>query len=126
MAVKDMVDYQFTSNQDRNKAAENGRKGGIASGKAKREKATFKKQLLSIIDEEIDSGKHKGKTYRELITLGQIKSAIQGKNENFRTILSVLGELEDTSATETPEITINVVDNSKLEKAMYEADDEEN
>ncbi len=31
----------FTSDQSREKAAENGRKGGIASGKAKREKKTF-------------------------------------------------------------------------------------
>ena len=40
----------FTSDQSREKAAENGRKGGIASGKAKREKADRKKRMAELLD----------------------------------------------------------------------------
>lgn len=96
------------------------RQGGIASGKARQEKATFKKTLERLLDEEyIKKGKSTGKTYRELITLGQIKSAIDGKAENFKAILALMGEMEEEQ-TSTPEININIVDNSNLEKVMYE------
>lgn len=93
------------------------RKGGIASGEARRQKATFRKTLEMLLDEK---GKN-GKTYREMIMLGQIKSAIDGKAENFKTILALLGEMQESS-NETPNININVVDNSNLEKALYDED----
>lgn len=91
------------------------RKGGIASGEARREKATFKKTLEMLLDEK----NSKGKTYRELIALGQIKSAIDGKAENFKAILALMGEMEEQQA-ETPTVNINIVDNSNLESVMYE------
>ena len=95
------------------------RKGGIRSGEVRREKATFKKTLEMLLDEK----NSKGKTYRELITLGQIKSAIDGKAENFKAILSLLGEMEEKQQ-ETPSININIVNNEELEKYMYESSDE--
>ena len=91
------------------------RQGGIASGKVRQEKATFKKTLEMLLDEK----NSKGKTYRELITLGQIKSAIDGKAENFKAILALMGEMEEEQ-TSTPELKIEIVDNSNLEKVMYE------
>ena len=94
------------------------RQGGIASGKARQEKATFKKTLEMLLDEK----NSKGKTYRELITLGQIKSAIDGKAENFKAILALMGEMEEQQA-ETPTVNINIVDNSNLEKVLYENND---
>ena len=94
------------------------RQGGIASGKAKQEKATFKKTLEMLLDEK----NSKGKTYRELITLGQIKSAVDGKADNFKTILALLGEINSEETKETPSVTINVVNNEELEKAMYESE----
>ena len=92
--------------------------GGIRSGEVRREKATFKKTLEMLLDEK----NSKGKTYRELITLGQIKSAINGKAENFKAILSLLGEMEEKH--ETPEVKINIVDNTNLENALYEGEKE--
>ena len=72
-------------------AREYGKKGGIASGKARQEKATMKKALEMLLDEE---NKKSGKTYRELATLGLIQGAIKGKSENYRLILELLGELK--------------------------------
>lgn len=92
--------------------------GGIRSGEVRREKATFKKTLEMLLDEK----NSKGETYRELITLGQIKSAIDGKAENFKAILSLLGEMEEKH--ETPEVKINIVDNTNLENALYEGEKE--
>ena len=114
MAKEDIVKYQFdklTAEEQHDIAVA----GGIASGKARKEKATFKKTLEMLLDEK----NSKGKTYRELITLGQIKSAIDGKAENFKAILALMGETEEQQVG-TPQVNINIVDNSDLEKALYE------
>lgn len=59
MAKEDIVKYQFTSDQSRTKAAENGRKGGIRSGEVKRENKLIKDRILERMgaadwDEYID------------------------------------------------------------------------
>ena len=64
-------------------------KGGIASGIARREKATMKATLEMLLNETNKNGK----TYRELATLGLLKGAINGSAQNYKTILEVLGEL---------------------------------
>lgn len=93
--------------------------GGKASGEARREKATMKKTLEMLLDTK----NKKGKTYRELTTLGLIKGATEGKAENYKIILTLLGELAENELKETPQVRIEVVDHSNLEKVMYEKND---
>lgn len=99
------------------KAREIGRKGGINSGIARKEKATMKKTLEMLLDE---TNKKSGKSYKELVTLGLIKGAINGKADNYKTIMEAIGELNGSEIKVTPEININVVNNEDLEKVMYE------
>lgn len=106
----------FTSDQDREEARKNGKKGGVASGLARREKATMKKVLMDMLDEIGD--KENNLTYRQLTTLGLLKGAIQGNATNYKTILEAIGEIEVNNST--PEVLIKVVDNTELEKVMYE------
>lgn len=103
------------------RARENGRKGGIASGETRREKATMRKTLEMLLDQKNKKGTA---TYRELATFGLLKGAIDGKADNYRLILALLGELEEHD-NETPTVNINIVDNSNLESALYEANREE-
>ena len=103
-------EYKFTQ--------EDVKKGQIASAKARREKMTMKKQLEMLLDEEAKNGK----TYRELATLGLLKGAVQGKAENYKTIITLLGEILNEENKETPSVNINIVDNSNLEKTLYEED----
>lgn len=119
VAKEDLIPLNERTKEEQKKIA---RMGGIASGEARREKATFKKTLEMLLDEK----NSKGKTYRELITLGQIKSAVDGKADNFKTILALLGEINSEETKETPSVTINVVDNSNLEKVMYESKEKDN
>lgn len=67
-----------------------GRKGGIASGKIRKEKATMKATLEKMLDETY---KNTGMTYRDMATLGLIKGAVKGNAQNYKTIMEVLGEL---------------------------------
>jgi hypothetical protein len=86
------------------------RKGGIRSGEVRKEKATMRKTLEMLLNEK----NNKGKTYRELSTLGLIKGAVDGKAENYKIILELLGELEHEISA-TPELKIEIVNNENLE-----------
>lgn len=94
--------------------------GGIASGKARAERATMKKTLEAMLKQKND----KGITYQELSTLGLIKGAVDGKAENYKVMLQLLGELEEQEQIGTPQVNINIVDNSDLEKVLYEDENE--
>lgn len=99
---------------------EEAKKGGINSGIARKEKATMRKTLEMLVDEiaKIDGNDDK-LTYKQLATLGLIKGAIDGKADNYKTMLETLGELQENKSN-TPEININILDNAKLESVMYE------
>jgi hypothetical protein len=111
---------EATQFQTGKKQVEIARKGGIASGEARREKATMKKTLEMLLDTipNIKENKDK-KTFRELSTEGLMIGAVQGKAENYKLIMQVLGEMQEENTT-TPEVNINIVDQSTLEKSLYE------
>lgn len=96
--------------------------GGIASGIVRKEKATMRKTLEMMVEEiaKIDGNDDK-LTYKQLATLGLIKGAMDGKADNYKTMLEVLGEIEQNNTT--PDISINIIDNSKLEETMYKGDE---
>lgn len=101
-------------------AREYGRKGGIASGIARRQKATMRETLKMMLEDiPIDEENKNKLTNRELATLGLIKGARCGNSANYKTMLEVIGELT-SEATTTPVLKIEVSDNSKLEKVLYE------
>ena len=108
--------------QSKEEARELGRKGGIRSGEVRREKATMRKTLEMMLDEVADiEGNENKLTYKQLATIGLLKGAIKGDNANYKTILEVIGEMEEQQA-ETPTVNINIVDNSNLEGVMYDKD----
>lgn len=102
-------------------AREIGRKGGIASAKAKKERKTIVNALKDLLQEEVlgKDGKSTGKTYQDLVNLGLLKGAMKGNAQNYRVLLETLGQLQ-TQGASTPKIEINVVDNSNLEEALYD------
>ena len=100
------------------KQVEIARKGGIASGEAKRLKKTMKQAII----ETLESTNSKGVSYQDLVNLGLIKGAINGNANNYKMIVEMIGELSENKA-ETPQVNINIIDNSNLESAMYEEDE---
>lgn len=108
------------SDRTKDKQREIAKMGGIASGEARREKATMKKTLEMMLDivPNIKENKDK-KTFRELSTEGLMIGAVQGKAENYKLIMQILGEMQEQDAT-IPEVNINIVDHTDLEKTLYE------
>lgn len=60
MSREDLEQYQFTTEQSRSEAAENGRKGGVASGVARRQKKSLS-ELAKLIADNPAEGKNKKK-----------------------------------------------------------------
>ena len=90
MANKGQENLIPMNERSKDEVRELGQKGGIRSGEVRREKATMKATLEMLLDE---TNKKSGKTYRELVTLGLLKGAINGNAQNYKTILETLGEL---------------------------------
>ena len=98
-------------------------KGGINSGESRRLKKTMKEVLQAMLNEVPIDEENKDKlTNQQLATLGLLKGARQGNASNYKTILETLGELVDgETSTATPTLKVEIVDNSNLEKTLYEA-----
>ena len=99
----------FTSDQDRKKAAENGRKGGIASGKARREKKKFK----ALIDYYLSLPIKDRKTFNDLLALG-----IDPDDINNQMLLIVsLGEQAIKGSAKAARLLLNVVGEDPKDKS---------
>ena len=111
--------------------------GSEASVKARKEKASLKKSIKWLL-EESDIRITKGPIYEEylkqgidisqltpaqLATIGLWAGAVASKQENYKTLMEANEEILEN--TDTPEVNINIIDNSNLEKALYEEDKEE-
>lgn len=118
------------------KQVEIARKGGIASGETKRQKRTFKEAVQWLVnsDIKIKDGKIKnlfkengidisGLNPTQLATLGCWAGAIYGNANNFKTLMEVNGEIMEETPTFNPSVeeVETIVDNSNLEKVLYEA-----
>lgn len=123
---------ELTRFQTGEEQVETARKGGIASGESRRKKRTFTNAIkwLANADCEFKTGKIKetfiangiditGLDTTQLATLGLWAGAVYGNAQNYKTLMEGNGE-SDIEDTGTPIVEINVVDNSNLEKILYE------
>lgn len=107
------------------------RDGGNKSGEVRQEKATFKKAIKWLVDSNIkitggdilEKFKKAGIDIScldptQLATIGIWYEAVNGNATNFKTLMEANEEIQATN--ETPNIEIKIVDNSNLEKVMYE------
>lgn len=116
MAKEDIVEYQF-GKRTAEEQQEISRQGGIASGKARREKATMKQVLEDMLKETNNTGL----TYQQLATLGLIKGATKGNAQNYKTIIEMLGEVpkEQFNETKEPILNINITSNEELKEEFF-------
>lgn len=82
-------------------ARERGRKGGIASGKARRERKTLKDELLLLLQEDDNNTK---------ISVALLNKALMGDIQAFTTIRDTIGEkpTDKIEADVNSEININI------------------
>ena len=96
----------FTTNQSREEAVKNGRKGGKASGKARRRKADFRKTLNLLLTAEIDNEEWKPVleslgvecTLESALLMAQIKEAMRGNTKAAYFVAQYAGQNAQTAA----------------------------
>ena len=90
----------FTTNQSREEAVKNGRKGGKASGRARRRKADFRKTLNLLLTAEIDNEEWKPVleslgvecTLESALLMAQIKMALAGDTQAAKFVAQYSGQ----------------------------------
>lgn len=96
----------FTSDQSREEAMRNGKKGGIASGKARREKKLMRETLDIILSMPMKNGKNadvesirsfaalKGKniSVQEAILIAQVQKAMKGDTKAAEYVRDTIGQ----------------------------------
>jgi hypothetical protein len=101
------------------------RKIAIMGNKASVESRRHRRLMRDVLEDKLDIKDAEGLTNQERVILGLIKGAIDGKAENFKAILETLGELGINETNGTPAVSINIIDNSALEKVMFEDEGKE-
>lgn len=101
------------------------RKIAIMGNKASVESRRHRRLMRDVLEDKLDLKDAEGLTNQERVILGLIKGAIDGKAENFKAILETLGELGINETNGTPSVSINIIDNSALEKVMFEDEGKE-
>ena len=109
-----------------------GIKGGKRSQEVQKEKRTFKKAIEWLANSDIkitqgsmfDLMKANGidtskLNTTQMATLGLWWGAVQGNSTNFKTLMEGNNEITESS-TETPKLQVEIVDNSSLERTLYE------
>lgn len=126
----------FTSDQSREEATKNGRKGGIASGEARRRSKSFKEAAEYVLNQLVDRKDKKGNvldkiTGYEAILLGQLDEAIRKHNTKAAKFIADVAQpkrIELTGADGAPlHIATTPVDLDKvdeLHKKLAEAADD--
>ena len=111
--------------------------GGIASGEARRQKKSLREKAkllmsLSIKDQkELLKAKELGLDAEdvdiEMMNLIHMLNIIKKENFNSVGAFNTLKDLTDeqVETNETPSLNINIVDNSNLEKVMYEENEKD-
>ena len=104
----------FTSDQNREEAAKNGRKGGVASGEARRARKTLRadlEELLSMPAKD-KNGKETGHNVQAAIAAALIKKAANGDTKAFEIIRDTIGEkpAERITLAEIDQKTIDEVE----------------
>lgn len=110
--------YEFTSDQDREAAARNGRKGGMATAKKKREQKKFRELFELLLEKKpaqpeiVEMLKKAGiesdnVTNKMAMVISMYNQTMQGNTKAFELIQNQLGE--------KPQESLNLNINQKLE-----------
>ena len=92
MARKEDNLQPFTSDQSREEAKINGAKGGIASGKARREKADLRRMCQMVLEMDIKAKDGTYKSGAEAITLAQLQKALKGDAKAYEVLRDTAGQ----------------------------------
>lgn len=122
MAKEDIVKHQFTSDQSRTQAAKNGRKGGVASGEARRERKDMRYFAKVVLDELVKDKKSGAELPTRYAALKSVLKKVlkEGDHNALKTLAQLAGELPKDAGSD---VVINVNYNGVTKEAQDALDD---
>lgn len=114
MNDQNIIPHQFTTEQSREKAVENGRKGGVASGESKREKAQLRELMLAELQK--DGGN--GLTKAQYLVAKTLDNHARGKLtfKDLKDLQDILGESVQNFNLQSDKPLIIVASEDEAEK----------
>lgn len=112
----------FNSNQSREEAKKNGRKGGIKSGEAKRRRKTMREMLDYLLAKELTNKNGEKATTLEAMMTSMIKQGLNGNVKAVEFIRDTTGQ-KPTEKVEATNATITVTDEKIIESVMNKLKD---
>ena len=95
-----------TSERSKSEVREIGRKGGKASGKARRERKQLKEELIALLQTIVPCEDGTTKTAQERISLAILEEATKGNVKAFKVIRDTIGEKpKDTHTIESDTVS---------------------
>ena len=99
--------HKYTSDQDHDTVVANGRKGGIASGEAKREKKRLKAILAEVLDGEVRTKDGQTMTHGEIIVRNTLRRAAEkGSVTDLKTLMELTGDYTPSLDLDTAPVVI--------------------
>ena len=84
---------KFTSDQSREEATKNGKKGGIASGEARRRKRDLKRAIEILLESDVkDKKTGEQLSGAEAIATAQFRKALKGDTKAFEVLRDTAGQ----------------------------------
>ena len=123
----------FTSNQSREEAKKNGRKGGIKSGEARRRNAALRETMNRLLTMKVNveglsdvlEADGVESTYEDVISMAMIEQAAQGDVKAYNAIKATVGQTSKSELDEEEQRAKIQLMNAQAEKASPRQDDEE-
>lgn len=102
------------------------RSGGLASGAARRERSSLRKELIELLDIETDCPDGTKRTLKERISLALIEKAISGDVAAFKVIRETIGEEEpEEKPEEKVELSLGNMPPELILECILEAQESE-
>ena len=102
------------------------RSGGLASGAARRERSSLRKELIELLDIETDCPDGTKRTLLERISLALIEKAISGDVAAFKAIRETIGEEEpEEKPEEKVELSLGNMPPELILECILEAQESE-
>lgn len=119
MAVEDMIDSQFPTGEEQ---VETARKGGIASGKARRAKRDMRYFAKVVLDELVKDKKSGAELPTRYAALKSVLKKVlkEGDHNALKTLAQLAGELPKDASND---VVINVTYNGVTKEAQDALDD---
>jgi len=138
LAKEDLIPFNELTEEEQKKLA---KAGGIKSVQVRRNKKKLKELANMLLDNDVNNPEIKKKlkengldtSNKSLALLKLFQVALDGKFgdstklKGIEMLMKYAGEDEVTEiTTSTPKIEVNIVDNSNLEKDLYDGEEHEN